>query len=125
MNRDTPTTQRTQTHNKYVSVLTGVIPYSTHIQLFSQNQSLLSLIWYQKIIKERNKKKKKENKTNHDDDSDNDGDDHDSNHDNNDHDDNDNNYRNDNNNSNDNNNNKDNNDKYLSNGWIRMTTTMT
>ena len=107
-------------NNKYVSVSTGVVPYSIHIQLFSQNQSLLSLIWNQIIIKERNKNKNKENKTNNNDDSDNDGDDNDDNgsdHDNNDDDDDDNNYINDNNNNN--------NDKYISNGWIRMTTTMT
>ena len=31
-------------NNKYVSVSTGVLSYSTHIQLYSQNQSLLSPI---------------------------------------------------------------------------------
>ena len=29
-------------NNKYVSVLTGVLSYSIHMQLFSQNQCLLS-----------------------------------------------------------------------------------
>ena len=53
MNRYTPTTQhtQTQTQDKYVSVLTGVLLYSTHIQLFSQNQSLLSPISDQIFIK--------------------------------------------------------------------------
>ena len=37
--------------NKYVSVLMGLPPYSIHIQFFSQNQSLLSSIKNQIIIK--------------------------------------------------------------------------
>ena len=46
----TPTTQPNKAfngrihNNKYVYVLTGVLSYSIHIQLFSQNQSLLSPI---------------------------------------------------------------------------------
>ena len=44
MNRDTPTIQRTETQDKYVSVSTGVLSSSIHIQLFSQNQPPLSSI---------------------------------------------------------------------------------
>ena len=41
-----------QRHNgKYVSISTGVLSYSIHIQFFSQNQSLLSSIQNQMIIK--------------------------------------------------------------------------
>ena len=46
-------------HNlKYVSISMGLLSYSIHIQLFSQNQSLLSPISNQIIIKRvtRNKK---------------------------------------------------------------------
>ena len=51
MNCDTPTTQRMETQDKYVSVLTGVLSCSIHIQFFSQNQSLLFPIENQIIIK--------------------------------------------------------------------------
>ena len=53
--RDTPTTstQRTQkqTQDKYVSVSSGVLLNSIHIQLFSQNQPPLSSIENQIFIK--------------------------------------------------------------------------
>ena len=51
MNRDTPTIQRTETQDKYVSVSTGVLSSSIHIQLFSQNQPPLSSIENQIFIK--------------------------------------------------------------------------
>ena len=52
MNRDTPTTKQTESlYNKYVFVSTGVLSYSIHIQFFSQNQSFLSPIENQIIIK--------------------------------------------------------------------------
>ena len=62
MNRDTPTTQRTGTQDKYVSVSTGVLSYSIHIQFFSQNQSLLllSLIQIQIIITRMTQEEKRQ-----------------------------------------------------------------
>ena len=61
-------------HNlKYVSISMGLLSYSIHIQLFSQNQSLLSPISNQIIIKRVTRNKKNDNGSNEDDDNDDDG----------------------------------------------------
>ena len=54
--------------NKYVSVLLGGLSCSLHIQFFSQNQSLLSLIQNQ-IIKKKSDTKIKNNNDDDDDNS--------------------------------------------------------
>ena len=66
INRDTPTTPTNeeafngQRHtDNYVSVWMGVLSYLIHIQFFSQNQSLLSSISNQIIIKRVSREKQK------------------------------------------------------------------